>query len=56
MNLANNSDPKYREQIAELMTPRDVGLILASIKTDFKFVSTSASRTALLFLSARHLS
>jgi hypothetical protein len=52
MNLANNSDAQYREQIAELMTPRSVGLILASIKTDFKFVSTSASHTitTLLFL------
>lgn len=39
MNLANNSDAQYREQISELMTPRGIGLILASIKTDFKFVS-----------------
>ncbi|KAK3192655.1 hypothetical protein K4F52_001454 [Lecanicillium sp. MT-2017a] len=40
MNLANNSDAQYREQISELMTPRGIGLILASIKTDFKFPMT----------------
>ncbi len=40
INLANNNDAQYRDQIAELMTPRGIGLILASIKTDFKFVSS----------------
>jgi hypothetical protein len=33
------SDPQHRAEWMELMTPKSVGLILRSIKTDYKFVS-----------------
>jgi hypothetical protein len=33
------SDPKHKAEWMELMTPKGVGLILRSIKTDYKFVS-----------------
>jgi hypothetical protein len=33
------SDPKHKAEWMELMTPKSVGLILRSIKTDYKFVS-----------------
>lgn len=39
------SDPQHRAEWLELMTPKSVGLILRSIKTDYKFVS----RRTLLF-------
>lgn len=42
LNLAN-LDPAHKEAWRELMTPKSVGLILRSIKTDYKFVSTSRS-------------
>lgn len=38
-NIANAAQPEQREEWASLMTPRGIGLILASIKTDYKFVS-----------------
>ncbi|KAL2268897.1 hypothetical protein VTJ83DRAFT_3743 [Remersonia thermophila] len=36
-NLAVHVDPENRERWLELMTPRSTGLILRSIKADFKF-------------------
>ncbi|KAJ0108137.1 hypothetical protein J7T55_007256 [Diaporthe amygdali] len=39
-NFANHVDPAHRREWAELMTPRSVGLILKSIKVDFKFPMT----------------
>ena len=33
------SDPQHKAEWMELMTPKSVGLILRSIKTDYKFVS-----------------
>lgn len=38
MNFAA-SDPQHRAEWMQLMTPESVGLILRSIKTDYKFVS-----------------
>jgi hypothetical protein len=35
------SDPGHKREWLELMTPKKVGLILRSIKTDYKFVSGS---------------
>lgn len=43
VNWATNyaaSDPANKKEWNELMTPKGVGLILRSIKTDYKFVST----------------
>lgn len=33
------SDPKHKAEWLELVTPNSIGLILRSIKTDYKFVS-----------------
>lgn len=33
------SDAEHKREWLELMTPKKVGLILRSIKTDYKFVS-----------------
>jgi hypothetical protein len=38
-NFAVHIDPKHKKEWSELWTPRGDGLILRSIKTDFKFVS-----------------
>lgn len=37
-NFAVNVDPAHRLAWADLMTPKSVGLIMKSIKSDFKFV------------------
>jgi hypothetical protein len=37
-NFAVHVDPENREQWLELMTPKSTGLIMRSIKADFKFV------------------
>ncbi|KAH6609793.1 hypothetical protein Trco_003139 [Trichoderma cornu-damae] len=47
-NLAQFSDPQYQQEWYDLMTPKDVGLILASIKTDFKFPMTFPDRVTVL--------
>lgn len=39
-NFAVNVDPAHRREWAELMTPKGVGLILKSIRVDFKFPMT----------------
>lgn len=36
-------DPKHKKEWLELISPKSIGLILRSIKTDYKFVSTTAS-------------
>lgn len=44
MNFAHHVDPAHQEAWAELMTPRNVGLILKKIEVDFKFVSQPPPR------------
>lgn len=39
-NFAVHVDPAHRKEWAELMTPTSIGLILKSIKTDYKFPVT----------------
>ncbi|MCJ1455266.1 hypothetical protein MMC28_005620, partial [Mycoblastus sanguinarius] len=39
-NFAKYIDPKHKQEWAELWTPKGDGLILRSIKTDFKFPMT----------------
>ncbi|TFB02706.1 hypothetical protein CCMA1212_005485 [Trichoderma ghanense] len=46
--LAQFSDPKYEQEWYDLMTPKGVGLILASIRTDFKFPMTFPDRVTVL--------
>lgn len=36
---ATHIDPAHKKEWSELCTPRGIGLILRSIKTDYKFVS-----------------
>lgn len=38
MRLAEEVKPENKREMQELMTPKSVGLILGSIKTEFKFV------------------
>lgn len=38
-NMALHRDPANKEKWKELMTPKSIGLILKSIKVDYKFVS-----------------
>jgi len=40
------SDPQHKAEWMELMTPKSVGLILRSIKTDYKFVSCTRYRSS----------
>ncbi|KAK1246006.1 hypothetical protein MKX07_005075 [Trichoderma sp. CBMAI-0711] len=47
-NLAQFSDPKYEQEWNDLMTPKGVGLILASIRTDYKFPMTFPDRVTVL--------
>lgn len=47
-NLAQFSDPKYEQEWYDLMTPKGVGLILASIRTDYKFPMTFPDRVTVL--------
>lgn len=37
-NFAVHVDPAHREQWRELMSPKSTGLIMRSLKADFKFV------------------
>ncbi|KAM3474870.1 hypothetical protein MY8738_007668 [Beauveria namnaoensis] len=39
MNVAAHVAPEHRREFTELMSPRGIGLILASIRTDYKFVT-----------------
>ncbi|KAF2743665.1 hypothetical protein M011DRAFT_410214 [Sporormia fimetaria CBS 119925] len=47
-SFANIFDPKHREEWRELMTPLSVGLILRSIRTDYKFPVTYPDRVSVL--------
>ncbi|KAL6699680.1 thioesterase-like superfamily domain-containing protein [Trichoderma pleuroticola] len=47
-NLAQFSDPKYQQEWYDLMSPKSIGLILASIRTDFKFPMTFPDRVTVL--------
>lgn len=40
LNFANALDPAHKAEWKALVTPSDVGLILRSIRTDYKFVRT----------------
>ncbi|PNP43963.1 hypothetical protein TGAMA5MH_04248 [Trichoderma gamsii] len=46
--LAQFTDPKYEQEWFDLMTPKGIGLILASIRTDFKFPMTFPDRITVL--------
>lgn len=39
-NFATTIDPEHADEWNAFMTPKDVGLIMRSIKTDYKFVSS----------------
>lgn len=43
MNLGRNIDPANGEKWKALMTPKSIGLILRSIKIDYKFVCMTFS-------------
>ncbi|RFU75897.1 hypothetical protein TARUN_6359 [Trichoderma arundinaceum] len=47
-NLADLAEPQYTQQWLDLTGPRGVGLILASIKTDYKFPMTYPDRVTVL--------
>ncbi|KAK1492531.1 hypothetical protein CTAM01_09948 [Colletotrichum tamarilloi] len=38
-NFATTVDPEHKDEWDQLMSPKDIGLIMRSIKTDYKFVS-----------------
>lgn len=42
-NFANYLDPTHKREWSELLTPRGDGLILKSIRTDYKFVSAPSA-------------
>lgn len=50
------SDPQHRAEWLELMTPKSIGLILRSIKTDYKFVREGILSSAFvcLFTNVEH--
>lgn len=43
LTLAAAADLAQRQEWSELMTPKSVGLILRSIKTDYKLVRTATN-------------
>lgn len=43
-NFANYIDPKHKKEWSELWTSRGNGLILRSMKTDYKFVRAETTR------------
>jgi hypothetical protein len=47
LNFANVIDPAHKAEWRELMTPRSIGLILRSIRTDYKFVWISVANIAM---------
>jgi hypothetical protein len=40
-NFADHVDPQHKTEWSQLCTPQGDGLILRSIRTDFKFVMTT---------------
>jgi hypothetical protein len=49
-NYAVHIDPEHKREWNELWTPRGDGLILRSIRTDYKFVSSFACDLMLLLI------
>ncbi|KAI5458282.1 thioesterase-like superfamily-domain-containing protein [Mariannaea sp. PMI_226] len=47
-NFARTASPEHQKEWVELMTPRSVGLILRSIKTDYKFPMDYPDRTTVV--------
>ncbi|KAL1639478.1 hypothetical protein SLS58_007910 [Diplodia intermedia] len=52
LNFANVHDPAHRKEWGEIMTPKADGLILRSIRTDYKFVHSFI--LDVVILSERH--
>lgn len=48
MNVAAHVAPENRREFTELMSPRGIGLILASIRTDYKFPMTFPDQVTVL--------
>ncbi|OJD34749.1 rho guanine nucleotide exchange factor [Diplodia corticola] len=48
LNFANVHDPAHRKEWGEIMTPKADGLILRSIRTDYKFPMTYPDRVTVL--------
>ncbi|KAM3465105.1 hypothetical protein NHJ6243_001904 [Beauveria neobassiana] len=48
MNVAAHVAPEHRREFTELMSPRGIGLILASIRTDYKFPMTFPDQVTVL--------
>jgi hypothetical protein len=46
-NFTAAVDEQYKQAWIDLMTPKAVGLILKSIKTDYKFVRATSSASAM---------
>lgn len=55
MNYATLIDPAHRSSWEELLTPKGQGLILRSIRTDFKFVSLAKARFGCRLAGREHL-
>ncbi|KAM4066183.1 thioesterase-like superfamily protein [Hirsutella rhossiliensis] len=53
LRFAAAADPKHRQQWSELMTPKSVGLILRSIKTDYKLPITYPDSVTVLHKLAK---
>jgi hypothetical protein len=51
LNFANTIDPANKTEWKELMTPKSIGLILRSIRTDYKFVRGCQSERAVFLLT-----
>lgn len=47
-NFAVHADPAHRRQWSELMTPNSTGLIMRTLKSEFKLVSTIRGASMLL--------
>lgn len=54
-NFAVHADPAHRKQWSELMTPKSVGLIMRTLKCEFKFVSSSLPSPCLSLSPLRQL-
>ncbi|TQV94029.1 hypothetical protein V2A60_002904 [Cordyceps javanica] len=48
MNIAAQVPPELRHEVTELMSPRSIGLILASIRTDYKVPITFPDQVTVL--------
>ncbi|KXH41565.1 hypothetical protein CSAL01_01067 [Colletotrichum salicis] len=52
-NFATTVDPEHKDEWDQLMSPRDIGLIMRSIKTDYKFSKHPGSPTLTNFLDLK---